>query len=321
MDLKNKRVLLTGGSGFFGRYVHAELLKKKPSQIIVPRSLNRDLRKMENCLAVTKDVDVVFHLAGHIGGIGLNLKKPAELFYDNAIMGLQIIEAAKTHQVQKVVVVGTICSYPKFTPVPFKESSLWEGYPEEINGFFGQAKKMLLVQLNAYRKQYGLNGIFLLPVNLYGPHDHFDPQSSHVIPALIEKIHSAIETGAKEIVLWGDGSSTREFLYVEDAAKALILSAEKYDGEEPINLGSGVEISIKNLAEKIGRFLNYSGRFIWDAAKPQGQLRRCLDTSKAKRYFHFQAETSLDEGLEKTIQWYLKGKDGAKREEDGLHSV
>lgn len=304
MDLKNKRILLTGGSGFFGRSVHHELKKKNPKEILIPRSSQIDLRKMEDCLKITQNIDVVFHLAGHIGGIGLNQKKPGELFYENAIMGLQVIEAARIHSVEKVITVGTICSYPKCTPVPFKESSLWDGYPEEINAPFGIAKKMLLVQLAAYRKQYGMNGVFLLPVNLYGPYDNFDPKSSHVIPALIHKIRLAIDSNASELSLWGDGSSTREFLYVEDAAKGVVLSAERYNKEDPINLGSGSEISIKHLAEKIASLMGFSGRFIWDTAKPNGQPRRCLDVSRAENEFGFKAETTLDVGLKKTIQWY-----------------
>ena len=303
MNLYQKRILLTGGSGFLGRFVEAELRQRNPAEIIIPRSKDRDLRKMSNCLKVTEGVDLVIHLAGHIGGIGLNRKKPGELFYDNAIMGLQIIEAARIHQVEKVVVVGTICSYPKFTPVPFKESSLWDGYPEETNASFGLAKKMLLAQCQAYRAQYGLNGIFLLPVNLYGPHDNFNPESSHVIPALIQKIETALKNGASEINLWGDGSITREFLYVEDAAKGLVLSTERYNGAEPVNLGSGFEISIKDLVMKIGSIMGYKGSYVWDSSQPQGQVRRCLSTTAAETLFGFKAQTSLDEGLKRTIEW------------------
>lgn len=306
MDLKNKKILLTGGSGFFGRHVDSELKKRQPNRILTPRSSEIDLRKMDDCLKITQDIDILFHLAGRIGGIGFNLKRAGEVFYENAMMGLQIIEAARIQRVQKVVVVGTTCSYPKSISLPFKETSLWDGYPEEVNASFGLAKKMLLVQLAAYRKQYGMNGVFLLPVNLYGPHDHFDLQTSHVIPALIRKVHEAIRSEISEIPLWGDGSSTREFLYVEDAAKAIVLSAERYDKEEPVNLGSGIEISIQHLAEKIGDLMGYKGRFIWDQTKPQGQPRRCLDVSRAEKEFGFKAETSLEEGLRQTIHWYQK---------------
>jgi GDP-L-fucose synthase len=304
MKLENKKILLTGGTGFFGKHLATELQKKKPNKIIIPRSQTADLREIKNCLKVTKDVDILFHLAGHVGGIGFNQKKPGEIFYNNAIMGLQIIEAARINQVKKVVIIGTICSYPKYTTVPFKETDFWEGYPEETNASYGLAKKMLLTQLQAYRNQYGFNGIFLLPANLYGPHDNFSPQSSHVIPSLIQKMQTAIDHNTPEIKIWGDGSVTREFFYVEDAAKNLVLSSEMYNSTEPLNLGNGSEISIKDLAEKIGLLMGYTGRFLWDTTQPQGQLRRCLDTTISEKLLNFKEATSLEQGLQKTIDWY-----------------
>lgn len=259
---------------------------------------------MDNCLKVTEGADVVIHLAANVGGIGLNREIPGEIFYDNAVMGIQLIEAARRNGVKKTVVAGTICAYPKFTPVPFREDDLWNGYPEETNAPYGIAKKALLVQLQAYREQYGFNGVYLLPVNLYGPYDDFDPRSSHVIPALIRKIQEAIDAGRPEVVLWGDGSPTREFIYVDDAAEGLVLAAERYEGAEPVNLGSGFEISIKELATKLGALMGFQGRFAWDPSKPNGQPRRMLDTSRALERFGFKASTNFDEGLKQTIAWY-----------------
>lgn len=304
MTLNGKRVVVTGGSGFLGRYVVSELEKNGASNVFVPRSKDYDLREMSACLAVCERADVLIHLAAHVGGIGLNQQKPGELFYDNAIMGIQLIEAARRKGVEKIVVAGTICAYPKFTPVPFKEESLWDGYPEETNAPYGIAKKALLVQLQSYRAQYGLNGIFLLPVNLYGPHDNFDLQSSHVIPALIRKILHAKNAGEKEVVLWGDGSPSREFLYVEDCAEGIVAATLKYDSSEPVNLGNGREIRIRDLAELIRKELGADCEIRWDTSKPNGQPRRCLDTQRAKKFFDFTARTSFEEGLRKTIDWY-----------------
>lgn len=304
MDLRGKRIAVTGGSGFLGRHVVEKIRARAPADILVPRSKEFDLRRMDACLRVTEGRDLVIHLAAHVGGIGLNREKPGELFFDNAIMGIQLIEAARANRVAKTVVAGTICAYPKFTPVPFREEELWNGYPEETNAPYGVAKKALLVQLQSYRQQYGMNGVFLLPVNLYGPHDNFDLNSSHVIPALIRKIQEAMDRGAGEVTLWGDGTPTREFLYVEDAAEGIVLACERYDGAEPANLGNGFEIPIRDLATKIGAAMGFKGRFAWDATKPNGQPRRGLDTTRAREWFGFSARTGLDEGLRKTIEWY-----------------
>lgn len=310
MNLAESKIVVTGGSGFLGRHVVAKLREKgvESHHLMVPRSKEHDLRRMETCLELTKGMDLVIHLAAHVGGIGLNRERPGELFYDNAIMGIQLIEAARINRVRKVVVVGTICAYPKFTPVPFKEEQLWDGYPEETNAPYGIAKKALLVQLQAYRQQYGMNGIFLLPVNLYGPHDNFDPRSSHVIPALIQKIQAAQDEGRDEVSVWGDGTPTREFLYVDDAAQGIVMGAESYEGGEPVNLGNGYEISIRELAARIASHMDYRGKFTWDEAKPNGQPRRRLDVSRAENWFGFTAKTSLDDGLKQTIEWYRKNR-------------
>ncbi len=304
-ELRGKKVLVTGGSGFLGRHVVEVLRERGVEKVIVPRSADCDLRVWENCVKITKGVDAVIHLAAHVGGIGLNRDKPGELFYDNAIMGIQLIEACRINDVKKVVVAGTICAYPKYTPTPFREAELWNGYPEETNAPYGVAKKALLVQLQSYRSQFGMNGIFLLPVNLYGPHDNFDLHSSHVIPALIRKIHEAKSANAEEVVLWGDGSPTREFLYVEDAAQGIVMGAELYSGGEPVNLGNGFEITIRDLSSTIGRLMGYEGTFVYDDSKPNGQPRRVLDTSRARDWFGFEAQTDLETGLRKTIDWYL----------------
>ncbi|HDD35635.1 MAG TPA: GDP-L-fucose synthase [Candidatus Desulfofervidus auxilii] len=308
---KKKTILVTGGAGFLGSYVVKKLIKEKaidPSRIIIPRSKDCDLKVWENCLKVTKNVDIVIHLAAKVGGIGFNRENPATLFYDNALMGIQLMEAARINKVKKFVALGTICAYPKFTPVPFKEEDLWNGYPEETNAPYGLAKKMLLVQAQAYRQQYGFNAIYLLPVNLYGPGDNFDPRSSHVIPALIKKCIDAISNNEDKIVVWGTGKPTREFLYVEDAAEAVILATERYDKPEPVNIGAGFEISIKELAHLIAKLSGFKGRIVWDTTKPDGQPRRKLDTTKAEKEFGFRASTPLEEGLKRTIEWYKKNK-------------
>ncbi len=311
MDQKftDKPFLITGGSGFLGRHVIKRLLDFgiKPYQIYVPRSKFFDLRKKENCevLLKSKKPDIVIHLAGNVGGIGYNQEKPGELVYDNITMGCQLMEAARQAGVGKFVTISTICAYPKFTPVPFNEKNLWDGYPEETNAPYGLAKKMLLVQGQAYRRQYGFNSIYLLLVNLYGPGDHFEPERSHVIPALIKKVADAQKFNQHYLKLWGTGNASREFLYVEDAAEAIVLAAENYEGAEPVNIGAGFEITIRELAYKICKLMDFNGSIMWDHTKPDGQPRRCLDVSRAEREFGFKAKTDFDEGLRKTIDWYL----------------
>lgn len=306
MDLTNKKILVTGGAGFLGSFVVEKLLKKgvPEKNIFVPRSQELDLRVWENCRKAVRDQDVIIHLAAVVGGIGANSKNPGKYFYDNLIMGVQLMEAARLADVKKFVGVGTICSYPKFTPVPFKEADLWNGYPEETNAPYGLAKKMLLVQAQAYRQQYGFNAIHLLPVNLYGPRDNFDPQSAHVIPIYIGKIYEAIRTQSLTMGGLGSGRATREFLYVEDAAEGIVLATEQYDKPDPINLGSGMEISMSDLMQKICTFMGYQGEILWDGTMPDGQPRRMLDTSRALQEFGFKATTSFDEGLRKTIEYY-----------------
>ena len=308
----NKKILVTGGAGFLGSFIVDKLKERgvNGENIRIPRSRDTDLRLWVNCVEVVKDIDVVIHLAAKVGGIGYNQKYPATLFYDNAIMGIQMMEAARQEGVEKFVAVGTICAYPKFTPVPFKEDDLWNGYPEETNAPYGLAKKMLLVQSQAYRQQYGLNSIYLLPVNLYGPGDNFNPESSHVIPALIKKIFDAKESGKDYIEVWGTGKATREFLYVVDAAEGIILATEKYNKSEPVNLGSGFEISIKELVELIAEIARFDGEIREDTSKPDGQPRRCLDVSRAKEEFWFEAKVDFREGLRKTIEWYKKLREG-----------
>ncbi len=305
-DISSKRILLTGGSGFLGSFVVDELISRgvKRENIVIPRSSDLDLRKWENCQSAVKDADVVIHLAARVGGIGFNLKFPAELFYDNAIMGIQLMEAARLSGVEKFVAVGTVCAYPKFTPVPFKEENLWDGYPEETNAPYGVAKKALLVQAQSYRKQYGFNAIYLVPVNLYGPGDHFDPEDAHVIPALILKFFDAKLRGLDKVVAWGTGSPSREFLYVKDAARGIVMATEGYDKADPVNLGSGEEIRIKDLVNMIKEMVGYEGELEWDTTRPDGQPKRKLDVSKAMEEFGFQSETSFKEGLAKTIEWY-----------------
>ncbi len=302
----NKQILLTGGSGFLGSHVF-EALKRhgvSPQQVRIPRRATDDLRVWEHCRRVVEGQDIVIHLAASVGGIGINREKPGEFFYDNLMMGVQLIEAARQAGVQKFAAIGTICAYPKFTPIPFREEDLWSGYPEETNAPYGLAKKMLLVQAQSYRQQYGFNGIYLLPVNLYGPGDNFDPRSSHVIPALIKKCIEAIESGAPTIEVWGDGSPTREFLYAEDAAEGIVLATERYEGDEPVNLGSGMEISIRDLIETIAGLTGFKGDIVWNTDKPNGQPRRCLDVSRAEREFGFRAKVPFEEGLRRTIEWY-----------------
>ena len=306
MDLSKQKILVTGGAGFLGKQVVAQLLAAGADRekIYIPRSKDLDLCKWENCQQVVDRQDLVIHLAAHVGGIGLNKEKPAELFYDNLMMGTQLIHAAYQAGVSKFVCVGTICAYPKFTPVPFKEEDLWIGYPEETNAPYGIAKKALLVQLEAYRQQYDFNGIYLLPVNLYGPGDNFDPRSSHVIPALIRKVHEAKVAGDRSISVWGDGSPTREFIYSDDAARGIVMGAQSYNSSDPVNLGTNREITIKDLITLICKLMDYDGELVWQTDKPNGQPRRCLDTSRAKNRFGFEAEIGFEEGLRRTIDWY-----------------
>ena len=306
MHLTNKRVLVTGGAGFLGSYVVDKLKGCGCGDICVPRSKQYNLTRQVDIdrLFESHLPEVVIHLAARVGGIGANRANPGTFFYENAMMGIQLIEACRRYGVEKTVVLGTICEYPKFTPVPFVEEQLWNGYPEETNAPYGIAKKALLVQCQAYRQQYGMSSIYLLPVNLYGPGDNFNPQSSHVIPALIRKCIDAIEAGASEIVCWGDGSPTREFLYVEDCAEAILAAAQRYDKPEPINIGSGQEISIRCLSERIAELTGFKGRIKWDVTQPNGQPKRCLDVSRAQQEFGFQARTCFDEGLQRTIHWY-----------------
>jgi GDP-L-fucose synthase len=306
LDLKDKRILVTGGAGFLGRQVIAQLCQAGADRekIVVTRSRDCDLRVMENCQRAVQEQDVVIHLAARVGGIGLNREKPADLFYDNLMMGAQLIHAAYQAGVEKFVCVGTICAYPKFTPVPFKEEDLWNGYPEETNAPYGVAKKALLVQIQSYRQQYGFNGIYLLPVNLYGPEDNFDPRSSHVIPALIRKVHEAQVRGDKQLPVWGDGSPSREFLYVDDAARGIVMATLSYNDSEPVNLGTHFEITIKDLVELICELMGFEGELVWETDKPNGQPRRCLDTERAKKAFGFTAEMEFKQGLKNTIDWY-----------------
>lgn len=304
--LSHQRILVTGGAGFLGKQVIDHLYQSgaNPDKITIVRSRDCDLRRLEHCQRAVDQQDIVIHLAAHVGGIGLNREKPAELFYDNLMMGAQLIHSAYEEGVKKFVCVGTICAYPKFTPVPFKEEDLWEGYPEETNAPYGIAKKALLVQLQSYRQQYDFNGIYLLPVNLYGPEDNFDPRSSHVIPALIRKVHEAQQRGDKTIPVWGDGSPTREFLYSTDAARGIVMGTQFYNEPDPVNLGTGYEISIKDLIELICELMGYDGELVWETDKPNGQPRRCLDTQRAKEKFGFVAEVSFRQGLKNTIEWY-----------------
>lgn len=300
----DKKVVVTGGNGFLGKHLIAEIEKNDPKEIFVPDRSEYDLRKYEDCLEVAKKGDIIIHLAANVGGIGYNRKFPATLYDDNILMGTYMMMAGREAKVEKYVALATICAYPKFTPIPFKEENLWNGYPEETNAPYGLAKKMQLVQSQAYREQYGFNSICLFPVNLYGPGDNFNPESSHVIPALIRKFVEAVENKDSEVVVWGTGHASREFLYVEDAAAGIVAAAEKYNKSEPVNLGAGFEITINDLANLIKKLTGFTGKIIWDKEKPDGQPRRMLDTSRAKREFGFIAKTSFEEGLKKTIDWY-----------------
>ena len=306
IELASARVAVTGGAGFLGRAVVRELAARGCADPFVPRSRKYDLRSGDDVRRFLEDArpDVLIHLAAVVGGIEANRRRPGEFFYDNLMMGVQLIEASRHAGLRKFVCVGTICAYPKHSPVPFREEHLWDGYPEETNAAYGVAKKALLVQLQAYRRQYDMDGIYLLPVNLYGPHDNFDPETSHVIPALIRRFSEARDRKAQSVSCWGTGTATREFLYVDDAAGAIVSAAERYSGAEPVNVGSGSEISIADLAEKIRALVGFEGRLEWDPSRPDGQPRRSLDTSRAAEAFGFRSTTTLDEGLKKTVEWY-----------------
>lgn len=308
---RSQRVVVTGGAGFLGSVLTRKLRERGCGRIFVPRSKDFDLRERDAIVRLYEQErpTMLIHLAAVVGGIGANRANPGRFFYDNAIMGIELMEYARRMNVAKFVALGTICAYPKFTPVPFKEEDLWCGYPEETNAPYGLAKKMMLVQAQSYRAQYGYNAIFLLPVNLYGPGDNFDLETSHVIPSLVRKCVEAKERGNKKIVLWGDGSPTREFLYVEDAAEAVALAAERYNDSEPVNLGSGQEIAIKDLATIIAKEVGFTGAIEWDTTKPNGQPRRCLDVTRAKKYFGFEAKQPLETGIRKTIDWFLANRD------------
>ena len=302
----DKRVVVTGGAGFLGSFVTEKLRQRGAKEVFIPKIEDFDFVQLKDIHRMLDEAqpDLIIHLAALAGGIGANRARPAEFYYVNMIMGVQLMHEAWKFGVQKFLALGTICAYPKFTPVPFKEENLWDGYPEETNAPYGLAKKMLLVQAQAYREQYGFNAIYLLPVNLYGPRDNFDLETSHVIPALIRKCLEAQDRSEKQVVLWGDGSPTREFLYVEDAAEGILLAAERYNGSEPVNLGSGMEIRIKDLAESISRLTGFTGELVWDITKPNGQPRRVIDTSRAEQYFGFRAPTPFEDGLRRTIEWY-----------------
>lgn len=302
----DKKIVVTGGAGFLGSHLVEKLKERGATNIIIPRSKDFDLRQQEVCAQVVKGADIVIHLAANVGGIGYNRDFPGSLFYDNLLMGVHMMEESRKAGVDKFVAIGTICAYPKFAPIPFKESDLWNGYPEETNAPYGLAKKMMLVQSTAYRDQYGFNSIFLLPVNLYGPGDNFSVESSHVIPALIKKFVEAKVSNAKQVEVWGDGSATREFCYVKDAAEGILLASEKYNKSDAINIGAGFEISIRDLATKIKDIVGYQGDIFWDTSKPNGQPRRMLDTSLATKEFGFSSSTDFDTGLKETIAWYQK---------------
>jgi GDP-L-fucose synthase len=300
----DKNVLVTGGKGFLGSYIVQHLREKQAKKVIAPSSQDCNLTDLSDCRRILQDIDIVFHAAGRTGGIGLNREKPAELFYENLLMGIQLINESKNANIEKLIAIGTICSYPKFTPIPFSEESIWNGYPEETNAPYGLAKKMLLVQSQAYRQQYGFKSIVVIPTNLFGPKDSFSHHNSHVIPAIIMKIQNAIDSLSKSITVWGDGSPTRDFLYVDDAANGVVLAAEKYDDAEPVNLGSGHEISIKELVTIIADLMDFKGIVNWDTTKPNGQPRRCISNKRAKEKLGFQSSVSLEEGLRRTIEWF-----------------
>ena len=301
-----RKVLVTGGAGFLGSRIVRRLTDAGAAEVRVPRSATADLRRREECVAAVSGADIVVHLAAKVGGIGFNMENPGSLFYDNLMMGTQLMEEARIAGVRKFVAIGTVCAYPKFTPVPFSEDDLWNGYPEETNAPYGLAKKMLLVQAQAYRQQYGFDTIYLLPTNLYGPGDNFDPASSHVIPALIRKIHDAVRSGTPTLDVWGDGSASREFLYVEDAADAIVTAAERYDSPEPLNIGNSNEISIRTLVEKLCAISGFTGEVAWDTSKPNGQPRRCLDMTRAHAQLGDFARTGFDEGLRATYTWWTE---------------
>jgi GDP-L-fucose synthase len=312
---EDRRVVVTGGAGFLGKYITEGLQKRGCKNILVPKIEEYDLVDLKDIIRMYDGMkpDIVIHLAAVVGGIGANREHPGEFFYKNLMMGVQLIEQGRVRDIEKFVAIGTVCAYPKFTPVPFKEDDLWNGYPEETNAPYGLAKKMLLVQSQAYRAEFGFNSIFLLPVNLYGPGDNFDPASSHVIPALIKKCVDAINSGADHIDCWGTGKVSREFIYAADAAEGILLATEHFNGTEPVNIGAGFEITIKDLAEKIAALTRFKGEIRWDNSKPDGQPRRRLDVSRAKEYFGFEAKTSFDEGLKATIDWYVsKEKSGGE---------
>ena len=309
MNWSEKKVLVAGAYGFFGSHIVNQLQKAGYKNIVIPSSKEYDLRKNENCREVVRDIDIVFNLAAHVGGIGLNRDKPGELFYDNLMIGTQLLHEAKNASVEKFVGLGTVCSYPKFSQIPFTEDSIWDGYPDETNAPYGLAKKMVIVQSQAYRKQYNFKSIVVVPTNMYGPNDHFNDTSSHVIAALILKIYNAKKNNGDKVVLWGDGSPTRDFMYVEDGAKGIILAAEKYEDELPLNLGSSKEISIMELTKLICELLDYNGNIVWDKTKPNGQPRRCLSYQRAKEEIGFEPTTKLKDGLKKTIEWFIENQE------------
>jgi len=307
ISLKNKTVIVTGGAGFLGRFVIKKLKERGCTDIFVPKIEEYDLRELD---AIKKmysaaQADMVIHLAATVGGIGANIGRPGNFFYDNLIMGVLLIEQARLNGIEKFIIIGTTCAYPRDTPVPFREDKIWDGYPDPTNAPYGLAKKMLLVQSQAYRQQYGFNSIFLLPVNLYGPGDNFDPKTSHVVPALIKKFYDAKTQNSPEVVIWGTGKATREFLYIEDCAEGIVSAAELYDKSDPVNLGTGVEIPIKDLAEMIKNLMDYKGRIVWDSSKPDGAPRRCLDVTRAEREFGFRAKMNFKDGLKNAIDWYV----------------
>lgn len=314
MQWQDKKVVVTGGAGFVGSVLVENLRERGCQNIFVPRAAEYDLRDRDTIVRLydKAEPDIVVHMAAVVGGIGANRANPGRFFYDNAIMGIQLMEYARQAGVSKFVALGTICAYPKFAPIPFNEDDLWNGYPEETNAPYGLAKKMMLVQAQAYREQYNFNAIYLLPVNLYGPGDNFDLETSHVIPALIRKFVEAKESGSEEVVLWGDGSPSREFLYVDDAAEAILLATERYDGPQPVNLGTGEEMTIANLAKMIAAEVGYEGRVVWDTTKPNGQPRRCLDVTRARELFGFEAEHQLRDGIPKTVNWFMTHRRGLR---------